>query len=355
MYKNNKKKNYNNIKNSSKLFKTKNLSNKDNKLKKENSKNNSNKNLNNKFYSEYEKKLEKEFGKDFLKKELELRKKIKDISYIRVNLSRTSNIYVENFLKKNRVKFNKTFLPNSYEIERSFFNLSSSLPNLLGEIYIQDLPSQFPINLINFERLKKINVENKRKVQILDMAASPGSKTTQLADLLEINNIDYEIIALEKNEIRILRLINNIQKQEFKNIKILNINALNFESNENFDLILLDAPCSGNLIDDFNWLNKRDFEGIKKLSILQKELLKKANSLLKEGAQLIYSTCSQEVEENEENIKFVLNNLKLKEDERKDFNINLNPIKRFNLKSSYRFNPIITKTSAFFASSLIKI
>jgi 16S rRNA C967 or C1407 C5-methylase (RsmB/RsmF family) len=88
------------------------------------------------------------------------------------------------------------------------------------------------------------------------MASSPGSKTTQIADVLESLKINYQIIAIEKNENRIKRLINNIQRQNLNNIKILNLDVVKFNPEEKFDIIFLDAPCSGNLIDDSNWLKK---------------------------------------------------------------------------------------------------
>ena len=157
---------------------------------------------------------DKFFGRGTSDMLLRMQGELRNNMFIRVNISKATNSEIEDFMKKNRIKFSKTFLPNSYKIAKSFFNLSSSIEALTGKIYIQDLASQVPINLIDFNSLKKLN----RKIMILDMAASPGSKTTQLCDLLVFNKIEYEIVALEPEEKRLNRLVNNLQKQGFENV-----------------------------------------------------------------------------------------------------------------------------------------
>ncbi|MCA9496089.1 MAG: methyltransferase domain-containing protein [Nanoarchaeota archaeon] len=306
------------------------------------------------FSKEYEIRFDENFGKGSFSKLLDAKRKYSNNSFIRINLSKTKIDNVEIFLKKNRVLFSKTFINNGIKIEKSFFNLSSSLLTLNGELYLQDLASQVPVNCINFEALKLMN----KKIRILDMCASPGSKTSQIIDLMEYNNIDFELVALEMEKIRIQRLINNLQKQEFKNYEIYNIDALSFESQNKFDIIFLDAPCSGNLIEDKNWLNKRDFKGIKERAEIQKKLLKKADSLLANNGFLIYSTCSLELEENEENAIWALKNLNLKNIKcNLKFPFETAPekiIKNDKIKNSLkginciRFMPYLSRTQGFF-------
>lgn len=297
------------------------------------------------------------FGKSCSTRLLEAKKVFSRNQFIRVNLSKTTISQIEDFLKKNRVKYSKTFLPNAIKIEKSFFNISSSIEALTGKIYIQDLASQIPVNTINFEKLK-----TKKFIKILDMASSPGSKTTQIADLLNFHKINYELIALEPENKRLTKLINNIQKQGFENIKIFNVRGEDFETNDKFDIILLDSPCSGNLIDDPKWLEKRDLKGIQMMAELQKKLLKKAQNLLKDGGELIYSTCSLEPEENEQNVDWILKNSKLK-----TINSNLKtPFKTTSLikignktldksiMNSMRFMPYESKTQGFFVTKFEK-
>lgn len=223
--------------------------------------------------------------------------------YIRVNISKTTVKSIVEFFKNHRVHFSATPIDNCFKINKTFFNISSTLPALTGELYIQDFASQIPVCTIDFERLKDIANEN-GKVLCLDMAASPGSKTTQLADILSFYNIPYEIVALEPEQKRLTKLINNIQKQGFTNVKVIETRAENYSTTKQFDVILLDAPCSGNLITDNQWLNKRNLKGIQDNAQLQKTLFAKAVELLAPAGQLIYSTCSLEREENEENVEY---------------------------------------------------
>lgn len=287
---------------------------------------------------------DKYFGKGTKENLLKIKKEYSYDKHIRINTTKTNIDEIITFLKKNRAIYCKTFLPNSIRIKKSFFNISSSLLSLTGKVYIQDLASQIPINCIDFEELKKLN----RKIKILDCAASPGSKTTQLADLLTHSNIEYEIIALELEKKRLNKLMNNLQKQNMKNIKIVNCPAQKFISKEKFDLILLDAPCSGNLIGDKTWLNKREISGILDKAKLQREILANIHPLLEKNGTLIYSTCSLEVEENEDNVKWLLENSNLKPIETKiKFPFSTQTYKNI---PGMRFMPYLSKTEGFFVA-----
>jgi 16S rRNA C967 or C1407 C5-methylase (RsmB/RsmF family) len=305
----------------------------------------------------FKEKYENLFGKELTKKLFNSKNEIKDKKYIRFNLSKISNIEFENFLKSKRVEFEKTFIKNVYEIKHTHFNLASTLNFLQGEFLYQDLASCIPINLIKFDELKK-NYENKT-FTILDMASSPGSKLSQLIDLLKVNKIKYQIDSYEIDHKRIQRLLNNLNKQKFldKNIKIFNSNALEIVENKKFDLVLLDAPCSGNFILDEVWFEKRNRDGIIEKASIQKKLLKKANTLLEKNGILIYSTCTLENEENEENVLFCENKLKLNSIKinESDFPFKINgffskEFEKYNNLNSLRLFPFFSKTQSFFVS-----
>jgi len=165
-----------------------------------------------------------------------------------------------------------------------------------GEIYLQSLSSMMPVIVLN-----PAEGEN-----ILDMAAAPGGKTTQIS--AETGDKAF-ITACEKNKIRADRLKYNIEKQGARKITVLMQDARNLDNYFSFDKILLDAPCSGsgtlNLKDEK--LEKIFTEDLINRSVkTQLELLKKAITVLKPGHEMIYSTCSILKEENEENISKVL-------------------------------------------------
>ena len=160
-----------------------------------------------------------------------------------------------------------------------------------GEIYLQSLSSMIP----------PIILEPKAGENILDMAAAPGGKTTQIAAITE--NKAY-ITACEKNKIRAERLKYNLQKQGVGCVNVMIEDARKLSDFFSFDKILLDAPCSGSGTDsafDANF-NK---ELIDRSSKTQEELLRKALKILKPGGEMIYSTCSILAQENENILKKV--------------------------------------------------
>ena len=138
---------------------------------------------------------------------------------------------------------------------------------------------------------------------ILDMAAAPGGKTTQMLALSE--NKAY-ITACEKNKIRAERLQYNLHKQGANRVNVMIKDARFLDDFFSFDKILLDAPCSGSgTISIFDKKLESTFTEalIKRSSKTQTDLLKKAITLLKPGHEMVYSTCSILSKENEEIIK----------------------------------------------------
>ena len=161
-----------------------------------------------------------------------------------------------------------------------------------GEIYLQSLSSMLP----------PIILEPKDGENILDMAAAPGGKTTEIAALTQNRAF---ITACEKNKIRADRLKYNLQKQGVGSVNVMLEDARKLSDFFSFDKILLDAPCSGSgtmSIFDASF-NK---ELVDRSSRTQEELLRKALKILKPGGEMVYSTCSIFAQENEEVLKRVV-------------------------------------------------
>jgi NOL1/NOP2/sun family putative RNA methylase len=187
------------------------------------------------------------------------------------------------------------------EVQGGFICLNDSEDHRVSEtvesksmqIYIQELSSMIPALVLDLRRGDKI----------LDLCAAPGSKTTQIADLLQN---DAEIIANEQSRDRwfklkqILREYGSTAKTTNENGKILQYKFQDYV--QYFDRILLDAPCSNESslrIDQpqsFKFWRSSNSSGLAKL---QKGLLAAAISMLKPGGTLVYSTCTFAVEENE--------------------------------------------------------
>lgn len=150
-----------------------------------------------------------------------------------------------------------------------------------GKIYLQSLSSQLPAILLN----------PKESCDILDMCASPGSKTTYLAQL--VNNNAF-ITACEIDKIRMERLKSNVLRLGATCVNFMCVDSRKLDDFFRFDQILLDAPCSGSgtlSIYDKS-MSKFSKALVYNSSKLQFELLKKALTILKPGCQMIYSTCS---------------------------------------------------------------
>ncbi|MGN0299367.1 MAG: RsmB/NOP family class I SAM-dependent RNA methyltransferase [Lachnospiraceae bacterium] len=162
-----------------------------------------------------------------------------------------------------------------------------------GKIYLQSLSSMLP----------PIILEPQAGKDILDMAAAPGGKTTQMAAL---TGNQAHITACEMNTIRAERLKYNLQKQGASCVYTMVKDSRQIDDFFAFDQILLDAPCSGSgtlSVKDPNLGKTFTKKLIQKSTVSQLALLKKALKLLKKGQTMVYSTCSILSQENEEILK----------------------------------------------------
>lgn len=173
-----------------------------------------------------------------------------------------------------------------------------------GYIYLQSLSSMVPPLVLGA----------KKDEEVLDMASAPGSKTTQISAMM--NNTGH-IVANELDKIRCERLKFNIENQGATNVEVINGRgeSLGNKYPKKFDKVLLDTPCSGEgrFIAEIpgtyrNWSERT----VKDLSKLQKKLIKSGYNALKTNGILVYSTCTLNLEENENILSWALENLNLK-------------------------------------------
>jgi len=138
--------------------------------------------------------------------------------------------------------------------------------------------------------------------RILDMAAAPGGKTTQIASQIENNGA---IVANDKSGNRMKSLHANVYRTGSACVAATNYDGRHIPEDEKYDKILVDAPCSGEA-DRARRGESAGIGEIKGLAQLQKELAVKASKLLEDGGTMVYSTCTFAPEENEEVVKHVL-------------------------------------------------
>ena len=211
----------------------------------------------------------------------------KDFHSLRINTLKISEKELIERLENEKVKLEKVeFLDYGYSYQSSF-SLGATPEYLMGYYYLQEAASQIPVQILG----------PKENEIVLDMAAAPGSKTTQIAQYMKNKG---KLIAVDSNISRIIALRNNIERCGVTNTIIYQKDARFIKDfGIQFDKVLLDAPCSGNFITDAEWFGKRTVESINERAELQKELLKAAISVTKKNGLIFYSTCSLEPEENE--------------------------------------------------------
>lgn len=181
-----------------------------------------------------------------------------------------------------------------------------------GKIYLQSLPSMIP-------PLVLAPAEGDR---ILDLTAAPGGKTTEMASIM--NGKGY-ILANELDKLRCERLKYNVEMQGADIVEVVNGRGEKIGENykEQFDKVLLDAPCSGEgrfTIYNIQSYKQWSMKTVNELVKTQKKLFKSAYEALKPGGTLVYSTCTLNKLENEQIIDWALNNFNIKQ-ERIDLDI----------------------------------
>jgi len=217
---------------------------------------------------------------------------------IRINTLKYSEEEFLRIYQKEDIEIISTNIPQTYMI-----NNSSSVENLPlfreGGFIVQGSAAALAGHILN----------PLPGMKVLDMAAAPGGKTTHLADLMENEG---EIIALDVYDHKLELIEENCQRLGVKIIKTKNQDSSAYQIDSKFDMILLDAPCSGlGLIrqkPEIRWTKSKD--DIQELAIIQMKMLENAISLLKKDGILLYSTCTLTREENQGNIKKIIKRYK---------------------------------------------
>jgi NOL1/NOP2/sun family putative RNA methylase len=223
---------------------------------------------------------------------------------IRVNTLKISTKELKKKLEDKDWKIKQPFKENPeimiIESELQPGELGRSLEHLLGYYYVQEISSMMPVLVLN----------PKPNETILDLCASPGSKTTQIAAKMKNTGT---LIANDFKLGRIKILSSNLERCGVMNTiitKSLGEWLCKKMKNENFqiDKILVDTSCSGEgtIKSTPKTLQMWNIKGIFSFSKIQKNLLEKAVELLKPNGEIVYSTCTHAPEENEEVIDFIL-------------------------------------------------
>ena len=248
-----------------------------------------------KFYTEY---FYNNYGEEFTKKLLKDNNEMPPFT-IRVNTLKTSKSDLMSNLKELGFEIEETVYDNALNILNPKGIIDTKYFDD-GHFYVQDLGSILVASFLNPRQNSKV----------LDLCAAPGGKTTHLAELM---NNTGEIMACDKSQGKIKLIQENAKRLGAKNIetRVNDARVLNKDFIDKFDYVLVDAPCSGTGLyrkkPDIKW--NKDLEDIKSLAEIQLEILDKAKDYVKDGGELLYSTCSLSKIENEDVVnKFLENN-----------------------------------------------
>ncbi len=236
-----------------------------------------------------------------------------------------------------------------------------------GCYYVQEASSMFLDEIIRQlkggSKLSTLNIPEQSsptrslsQLSTLDLCAAPGGKSTLLRSALPEESILYSNEPIRN---RASILAENVQKWGYANHLVTNNYPKDYRKSKlRFDIILCDVPCSGEGMFRKDEATIREWspQNVEKCWRLQREIVADAWECLNEGGLLIYSTCTFNTKENEENIRWILEEYDaevLKVETKPEWNITGSLLEGFN-EPVYRFIPGITRGEGLFICALKK-
>lgn len=184
-----------------------------------------------------------------------------------------------------------------YLKERPMFTLDPLLH--AGAYYVQEAASMYITQVI------RDHAPADRPLMVLDLCAAPGGKSTAMRSVLPEGSL---LMTNEPMRPRANILMENIQKFGHPDVIVTNNYAIDYQrSRLQFDVILADVPCSGEGMfrKDEGAIREWSVANVKKCAALQREIITDIMPCLRDGGLLVYSTCTYNKQEDEENVDFI--------------------------------------------------
>ena len=219
-----------------------------------------------------------------------------------------------------------------------------------GLYYVQEASSMFHEHVIQ-QVMKEMGIDNLR---ILDLCAAPGGKSIAIRSVLPDNCLLY---SNEPNRLRAQILLENMLKWGHPNVVVTNNYARDYQKAKMlFDVIVADVPCSGEGMfrKDKNAMEEWSWQNVEKCWKLQREIISDIWPCLKPGGFLVYSTCTFNELENEENVNWIAETLGadfVQIDTKEEWNITGSLVDHHPM---YRFIPGKTRGEGLFVAVLRK-
>jgi len=215
---------------------------------------------------------------------------------VRVNTLKSKVEDIQEIFTKHEIEYENCLLhPNTLKLYNSRWDIGESDLFRSGKIAIQDPTASLAVQLAN----------PKPGQRVADICAAPGGKTFYFAELM--NNEGYiTAFDLHPNKLRFIE--QGAERLGFDIIHTDTADAKTVVFNEKYDIIFADVPCSGlgtiRKKPDIKW--KREFVDIKRMSDAQREIMRNVAEQMQSGGVFVYSTCTIDPIENEENIEWFL-------------------------------------------------
>ena len=243
---------------------------------------------------------------------------------------------------------------NAYYLsERPNFTLDPLLH--AGVYYVQEAGSMFLDEVLR-QVMPSILSKKSPFGFALDLCAAPGGKSTLLRAALPDDCVLY---SNEPDRRRANILMENMQKQGHPNVIVTNNYAIDYQkSGLTFDLIVCDVPCSGEGMfrKDHDSIGEWSLQNVMKCAALQRSIIEDIWPCLNEGGVMVYSTCTFNLHEDEENVKWICETLGaelIPIEVREEWNITGSLLKGWD-KPVYRFIPGTTKGEGLFMAVMRK-
>ncbi|WP_367565615.1 16S rRNA (cytosine(967)-C(5))-methyltransferase RsmB [Lacrimispora sp.] len=219
------------------------------------------------------------------------------VTTVRCNFARAGKEEILQSLEHQGVKVSQSGISDGILYLEQYDYLESLEAFQKGYIQVQDLSSSFVGEI----------ADPKKGDFCIDVCGAPGGKSLHIADKLQGTGM---VEVRDLNDRKIAMVQENMERSGFQNIraKVQDALVLDQDSIEKADIVIADLPCSGLGIigrkPDIKY--RMTWEELKSLAALQREILSVVQSYVKPGGKLIFSTCTIDKMENEDNVKWFL-------------------------------------------------
>ncbi|MDT3741259.1 MAG: 16S rRNA (cytosine(967)-C(5))-methyltransferase RsmB [Candidatus Kapabacteria bacterium] len=205
---------------------------------------------------------------------------------------------IKNTFTTHKISFTESpYYSNSLLLESPRYDISASELFKSGKITIQDPSAALSTKLSD---VQPGNI-------VIDLCAAPGGKSFLLAEMMQNQG---QVLAVDKHDSKLRFISEGAERLGFSIIETTTRDSESYKFTETADIVFADVPCSGlgtiSKKPDIKW--KKETEDLVKLVPHQRKILENAAKIVKPGGVVVYSTCTIEPEENEDNINWFLAN-----------------------------------------------